>query len=69
MTRDVQVLVDGSIYSAADPYATAMVIEEGMIQWVGQDAGAQSILDESMKVCQLEGNLVTPSIHYRRILL
>lgn len=61
MTRDVQVLVDGSIYSAADPYATAMVIEEGMIQWVGQDAGAQSILDESMKVCQLEGNLVTPA--------
>ncbi|MEX3609947.1 hypothetical protein VVR12_02720 [Rothia sp. LK2588] len=55
------VLRDGSVYSPADPYATAMVIQDGMVQWVGSDAGAESILDDSMQVEELEGDLLAPA--------
>ncbi|MDY6050941.1 MAG: amidohydrolase, partial [Rothia sp. (in: high G+C Gram-positive bacteria)] len=55
------VLLDGSVYSPADPFATALVMNEGQVEWVGQDAGARSIADSSMTVQELGGSLVTPS--------
>lgn len=55
------VLRDGSVYSPADPYATAMVVQDGIVQWVGSDAGAESILDDSMQVVELEGDLLAPA--------
>lgn len=56
-----QVFLNGSVYSPADPFATAMVVNNGSIEWVGQDAGARSILDSSMECIDLEGKLVTPA--------
>ncbi|WP_421084090.1 hypothetical protein [Rothia nasimurium] len=55
------VLLDGSVYSPADPFATALVVNEGLVEWVGQVAGARSIVDDSMKLTELEGALVAPS--------
>lgn len=55
------VFLDGSVYSPADPFATALVINEGQVEWVGQDAGARSILDDSMQLTELAGRLVAPS--------
>lgn len=55
------VFFDGSVYSPADPFATALVMDRGLIEWVGQDAGARSILDPTMGSTELAGQLVTPS--------
>lgn len=60
MTK-AQVYVDGSVYSPADPYATAMVVQDDKVVWVGSDAGAESIFDDSMTKVELNGNLLTPS--------
>lgn len=56
-----QVFLNGSVYSPADPFATAMVVADGEVEWVGQDAGARSILDPSMRCTDLSGNLVAPA--------
>lgn len=58
---NTQVFLNGSVYSPADPFATAMVVSNGIVEWVGQDAGARSILDSSMTRTELGGNLITPS--------
>lgn len=55
------VFLNGSVYSPADPFATAMVVADGNVEWVGQDAGARSILDPSMRCTDLGGNLVAPA--------
>lgn len=55
------VFLDGSVYSPVDPFATALVINEGQVEWVGQDAGARSILDDSMELIELDGALIAPS--------
>lgn len=56
-----QLFLDGSVYSPADPFATAMLANGNTIEWVGQDAGARSICDSTMQVIELEGALITPS--------
>lgn len=56
----VQVFSNGSVYSPADPFATALVAHDEKIEWVGSDAGADSILDESMQSHNLDGLLITP---------
>lgn len=56
-----QVFLNGSVYSPADPFATAMVVSNGTVEWVGQDAGARSILDPSMTRIELSGDLISPA--------
>ena len=51
-----RIFVDGSVYSPVDPYATALLTEDGVVRWVGSDAGAHSIADEST-----DGALLTPA--------
>lgn len=58
---NTQVYIDGSVYSPVDPYATALVAKDGDVVWVGSDAGAESIRDDSMETIQLDGDLLTPS--------
>lgn len=55
------VFLDGSVYSPVDPFATALVMNEGTVEWVGQDAGARSILDETMQSTELGGALLAPT--------
>lgn len=56
-----RIFVDGSVYSPVDPYATALLTEDGTVRWVGSDAGAHSIADESTEVVELNGDLLTPA--------
>lgn len=56
-----RIFVDGSVYSPVDPYATALLTEDGVVRWAGSDAGAHSIADESTEVVELEGALLTPA--------
>ncbi|MDT0195559.1 amidohydrolase family protein [Arthrobacter sp. AB6] len=51
---------NGSVYSAADPFATAMVVDGGTVAWVGSEQAASSIADSSMEIIDLRGALVAP---------
>ncbi|OAE01793.1 amidohydrolase family protein [Arthrobacter sp. OY3WO11] len=51
---------NGSVYTAADPFATAMVVDGGTVAWVGSEQAATSIADSSMEIIDLRGALVAP---------
>ncbi|MFT4469630.1 amidohydrolase [Arthrobacter sulfonylureivorans] len=51
---------NGSIYSAADPYATAMLVDGGTVAWIGSEHAAASIADNTMSIVDLDGRLVAP---------
>jgi len=58
------VLQNGRIYTvnALQPWAEAVVIDEGRIIFVGGNAGAAEYLDESTRIIDLEGKMVMPGI-------
>ena len=61
MSRPKPVLYrNGSVYTAADPFATAMLIDGDTVAWVGSEQAAFSIADSSMEIIDLRGTLVAP---------
>ena len=51
---------NGSVYTAADPFATAMLVDGDTVAWVGSEQAATSIADSSMEIIDLRGALVAP---------
>jgi predicted amidohydrolase YtcJ len=51
---------NGSVYTAADPLATAMLVDGDTVAWVGSEQAATSIADSSMDIIDLRGALVAP---------
>lgn len=51
---------NGSVYTAADPFATAMLVDGDTVAWVGSEQAATSIADNSMDIIDLRGALVAP---------
>lgn len=51
---------NGSVYSPVDPFATAVLVQDGRIAWVGQEAGADSLTDHRVETVDLDGLLVAP---------
>jgi predicted amidohydrolase YtcJ len=51
----------GFVYSPADPFATAMVVDGGTVAWVGSEGAADSFADGVDEVVRLDGALVTPA--------
>jgi predicted amidohydrolase YtcJ len=51
----------GVVYSPADPFATAMVVEGDRVAWVGADAAADAMVGPGIAVHDLDGALVTPA--------
>lgn len=51
---------NGSVYSSADPFATAMLVDGGTVAWVGSEQAATSIQDAKMHVVDLQGALAAP---------
>ena len=51
---------NGSVYTAADPFATAMLVDGDTVAWVGSEQAATSIADSSMAVIDLQGALLAP---------
>lgn len=51
----------GSVYSPADPFATAMLVSGGTIAWVGSDDAAAGHATGADAVVDLGGALVTPA--------
>ncbi|MFJ1757233.1 amidohydrolase [Kitasatospora sp. NPDC088134] len=51
----------GNVYSPADPFATAMLVEGGHVAWVGSDGAAEAYADGADEIVELDGALVTPA--------
>ncbi|WP_432485135.1 amidohydrolase [Kineococcus esterisolvens] len=51
----------GAVYSPADPFATAMLVDGGTVAWVGPDEAAGSWTRGDEEVVDLRGALVTPA--------
>ena len=51
---------NGSVYTAADPFATAMLVDGDTVAWVGSEQAATSIADASMEIVDLRGALLAP---------
>ncbi|HEX5017719.1 MAG TPA: amidohydrolase family protein [Actinomycetes bacterium] len=51
----------GRVYSPAEPFATALVVEDGVIAWVGTDAAADRHRDAMDEVVELDGAWVAPA--------
>ncbi|MET1065574.1 MAG: amidohydrolase family protein [Arthrobacter sp.] len=58
--RKVTLYRNGSVYTAADPFATAMLVDGDTVAWVGSEHAATSIADSSMDVIDLRGALLAP---------
>ncbi|MFD9126472.1 amidohydrolase [Kitasatospora sp. NPDC059571] len=60
-TNRTVLLRGGNVYSPADPFATAMLVEGGHIAWVGSDGAAEAYAATADEVVELAGALVTPA--------
>lgn len=54
-------LVGGRIYSPAEPDATAMVVQDGVVVWLGADEAGHAQYGAADEVLHLAGSLVTPA--------
>ncbi len=54
-------LLGGRVYSPVDPFATALLVEDDTVAWVGQDGAASAHQDVADVVVQLDGAFVTPA--------
>ncbi len=53
-------LVNGQIYSLAENFATAILVEDDLIAWIGSEGGAEVHRPDVDAVVELDGDLVTP---------
>ena len=51
----------GTVYSPADPFATAIVVADGTVGWVGSEGAADAAVGPGVHTEDLEGALVTPA--------
>lgn len=51
----------GSIYSMVEPFATAMLVADGAVAWLGGDGAARTQVDSVDEVVDLGGALITPA--------
>ena len=52
---------NGVIHSPADPFAEALLVEDGVVAWLGADDSARSFVSRAETVVDLDGALVTPA--------
>ena len=50
----------GNVYSPADPFATAMLLDGPVVAWIGSDGAALALADGVDELVELDGALVTP---------
>jgi predicted amidohydrolase YtcJ len=54
-------LRNGAVYSPADPFATALLVDGDSVAWVGSEGAADAHADGVDEVVDLDGALVTPA--------
>ncbi|WP_344335303.1 amidohydrolase family protein, partial [Kitasatospora putterlickiae] len=60
-TSRTVLLRGGAVYSPADPFATAMLVEGEHVAWVGSDGAAEAYAQTADEIVELDGALVTPA--------
>ena len=53
-------MVNAIVHCRSDPFATALLIDDGVIAWVGDDAGARVHHDIADVIVDLDGRFVAP---------
>jgi predicted amidohydrolase YtcJ len=61
VSGDAVLLRGGVVYSPADPFATAMVVADGRVGWVGSEGAADTAAGPGVRTVHLDGALVTPT--------
>lgn len=61
MSDQPVLLRGGVVYSPADPFATAMVVADGRVGWVGSEGAADGAVGSGVRTVHLDGALVTPA--------
>lgn len=56
-----RLLTNGTIHSPSEPYADAMLVEDGLIAWVGSDETAAERRDPDLVIQDLDRALVAPA--------
>jgi predicted amidohydrolase YtcJ len=51
----------GAVYSPADPFATALLVDDDTLAWIGSDEAAVTLEASADEVVELDGALVTPA--------
>ena len=51
---------NGVVHSAADPFAEAILVEDGVVAWLGAEDSAAGFAARADEVVDLDGALVTP---------
>ncbi len=51
---------NGVVHSAADPFAEAILVDDGVVAWLGADDTAAGLAARADRVIDLDGALVTP---------
>lgn len=49
------------VHSVTDPYATALLVADGVVAWLGEDASAQTVVDAAAPRIDLAGAVVAPA--------
>lgn len=50
-----------AIYAAEDPFATALLVQDGQIVWMGTDTAARTLLGPSIDSVHVRGALIAPA--------
>ncbi len=61
MSQRPVLLRGGVVYSPADPFATAMVVDGGQVGWVGSEGAADAAVGPGVRTVDLDGALVAPA--------
>ena len=61
MSHAAVLLRGGTVYSPADPFATAMVVDGDRVGWVGSEGAADAAVGPGVRTVDLDGALVTPA--------
>ncbi|GAA4302495.1 hypothetical protein GCM10023148_58050 [Actinokineospora soli] len=54
-------LTRGRVHSPADPHATAMAVQDGVVVWLGQDSVGRALYDGADETVDLDGAFVAPA--------
>lgn len=51
----------GSVHNQAHPGANAMLVQHGVVRWIGEESSTTGLADAADEVVELDGALVTPA--------
>ncbi len=59
------ILLNAKVYTvdSAQPWASAVAIQNGQITYVGDDQGARELIDSNTQVVNLKGRMILPGFH------